>query len=467
MNEQLKFDWDNQARVLETAVTTAQQFLDKLGKHPAAIFPEPVDAETLPDTGLGAEAALAHFQAKYGPGLSGSPGPRYFGFVTGGATPASLAGDWLASAIDQNVTADNDSSAPQVEMAAIAMLRELFGLPDTFIGSFVSGATMSNFVGLAQARQWAARQHGIDPTVDGLYGLPPIRILTATPHSSIYKSLAMLGMGRQQVTLVPTLPDREAMDVTQLERHLRQSPDSPTIVIASSGTVNTVDFDDLQAIGALKETFDFWLHVDAAFGGFAACLPETAHLVAGLAHANSVTIDGHKWLNVPYDSAMQFSRHPELQWSVFQNTAVYLGFAQDEPSLVHWGPQNSRRFRALPAWMTLMAYGRSGYRDIVARNVAQAKWLGDQIAASAQFELLSPVRLNVVCFTLNGRPGMDAIKAYLNRLQADGRVFMTPTQYKGVPAIRAAISNWQTTQADMEIAWQAMRDVHESFRRHS
>ena len=458
MDEKLKSDWENQTAVLETAVSTAKQFLDGLAERKTAVFPQKLDVDSLPENGLGADAALAHFQAKYGDTLSGSAGPRYFGFVTGGATPAALAGDWLASAVDQNITADHDSSAPQVEMEAIGMLRELFGLPDEFIGSFVSGATISNFVGLAQGRQWAGKQHGVDVAAEGLYGLPPIRVLAATPHSSSYKALAMLGMGRN-ASLIPTLPDREAMDVDQLAHHLRQTPHSPTIVIASSGTVNTVDFDDLQAIAALKDEFDFWLHVDAAFGGFAACVPEFAHLVAGLEHADSITVDAHKWLNVPYDSAMQFSRHPTLQWEVFGNTAVYLGIPDGTtPSLVHWTPQNSRRFRALPAWMTLMAYGRAGYRDIVARNVAQAKWLGEQVDVSEQFELLAPVYLNVVCFTLNGRPDLPEIKAYLDRLQADGRVFMTPTQYKGVPAIRAAISNWQTTQADMEIAWQAMNE---------
>ena len=455
----LQHDKDNREDLLETAVHTANQFLDTLPKRPAAIKPSHPAQANLTTNGIGAKAALAQFQSRFGAGMSGSAGPRYFGFVTGGTTPAALLGDWLASVYDQNVAADMDSAAPQVENEAIHFLRQLFGLPETFAGTFVSGATVSNFVGLAQGRQWAARQSGIDIAQSGLYGLPPIPVLTATPHSSSYKSLAMLGMGKQNVTLISTLPGREAIDVAALEAELAALQGQPAIVIASGGTVNTVDFDDLQAIATLQERFDFWLHVDAAFGGFAACSPRFRQLLAGWELADSITVDAHKWLNVPYDSAMTFTRHPNLQVAVFQNTAVYLGPSSDFPSFVHWTPQNSRRFRALPAWMTLLAYGRSGYQTIVEQNCDQARWLGEQIKQSANFRLLAPVYLNVVCFTLaQDGLSMSEVQAYLDRVRDDGRVFMTPTQYKGAPAIRAAISNWQTEMNDMTICWQALQD---------
>ncbi|MCP4427428.1 MAG: aspartate aminotransferase family protein [Chloroflexi bacterium] len=459
MTNWLQRDKENQKDLLATAVQTANQFLDTLSERLAAVKPSPIMQTDLVEDGIGAAAALAQFQARFGAGISGSAGPRYLGFVTGGATPAALLGDWMAAVYDQNVMADMDSTAPQAEEEAIRFLRQLFGLPDAFAGAFVGGATLSNFVGLAQARQWAAGVLGVDVAQSGLYGLPPIPVLAATPHSSSYKSLAMLGMGKQNVTLIPTLPGREAMDVAALEAQLAVLNGRPAIVIASGGTVNTADFDDIQAIVALKERHNFWLHVDAAFGGFAACSPRFRDLLVGWELADSITIDAHKWLNVPYDSAMTFSRHLDLQVAAFQNTAVYLGPMDDTPSLVHWTPQNSRRFRALPAWMTLTAYGRSGYQEIVERNCDQAQWLGKQIEQSNQFRLLASVYLNVVCFTLvkDGLTMAD-VQAYLDRVRDDGRVFLTPTQYQGVPAIRAAISNWQTEMSDMEVCWQAMLD---------
>ncbi|MCA9966219.1 MAG: aspartate aminotransferase family protein [Anaerolineales bacterium] len=460
MHPTLKHDQENLRQLLDQTSAAAYEFLAGInGRSPATNPHPPTPYTPLPENGLGTAATLATFRQKYEAGLAGSPGPRYLGFITGGTTPAALVGDWLAAAYDQNVMADMDSIAPHVEYETIHLLRQLFGLPDSFFGTFVSGATMSSFVGLALARQWLAQQHGLDVAQDGLYGLPPVQILTATPHSSIYKAAAMLGLGRNAVQTIPTLPNREAVDVTALAQQLAATP-QPCIVVGNAGTVNSVDFDDLPAIARLKTTHNFWFHVDAAFGGFAACSPAHAHLVVGLETADSITIDAHKWLNVPYDSAMQFSHHPDLQAQVFSNAAAYLGDPSGQPSLVNLTPQNSRRFRALPAWFSLLANGRSGYRDIVERNCQQAQQLTRHIATSSHFRLLAETHLNVVCFTLNRDNVQPSdISRYLTLLRDDGRVFLTPTSYKGIPAIRAAFSNWQTSEHDVAACWQAMNDV--------
>ncbi len=446
--------------LLNKVVDEASRFLSGLDTLPAgAVLPKKLDAIRFSDQGIGAEKTLDYFKARYAPWISGSAGPRYYGFVTGGVTPAALAGDWLVSVYDQNNLGSDESIASQIELDTLLLLRQLFNLPDDYSGTFVTGATMSNFVGLALARQWVGDQIGIDFARKGLWGAEPIKILSASPHSSIYKALSMLGMGRNALVKVACMPNREAVDITILEDLLKKQGDQPCIVVANAGTVNTVDFDDLAAIAKLKKRYNFWLHVDAAFGGFAACSPRYQTLIQGMDLADSITIDAHKWLNVPYDSAMQFTRHPKYQAEVFQNAAVYLGQEISSGNFVHLTPENSRRLRAIPSLFSLLAYGKQGYREIIERNCQLASWLGSQIEQSDAFELLAPVRLNGICFTFAAgkeEASLEVIKEYLNRLKESGDVFLTPTVYQERAAIRVSIANWSTTQADVDIVWQAI-----------
>ncbi len=444
-------------QLLAATQATALDYLATIDTRPAATDFAAPPLMALPDASIGAQSALALFVERFGNAMPASNGPRFWGFVTGGTTPAALMGDWLASTYDLNLSSAANSVAPAIEFEAIHLLRQLFGLPERFDGTFVTGATMANFAGLAMGREWVGRQHGLSVAEIGLAALPSVAVLGGEAHSSIFKALAMLGLGRAAYRRAALLPgDREAVDVAGLARLLAAQDGRPCIVVANAGTVNTVDFDDLRAVAALKDDHPFWLHVDAAFGGFAACTPRFRHLVAGMELADSLTIDAHKWLNVPYDAAMIFTRHRDIQRAVFQNSAAYLGEVREPVDFVHLAPENSRRLRALPAWFTLMAYGRSGYRAIVERNCAQARRFGAMIEVAAEFSLLAPVRLNVVCFTLAGRPDAAAVAAFLARVRDDGRVFLTPTTLHGTPAIRAAFSNWRTTDADLEIAFAAL-----------
>ena len=463
MTTQLVNDKVNINEILTATKLLSEKYLSRQNDLPPGRHVSDLSIESLPHEGIGAEAALRYFEANYAEQMTNSAGPRYFGFVTGGSTPAALAGDWLVSTYDQNACGSNDSIAPQLERQTIHFFKELFGLDECYFGSFVTGATMSNFTSLAIARQWVGEQRNIDFSMDGLFNSNPIKVVSGTPHSSITKSLSMLGMGRKSVVRIATLPEREAVDIQALESYLQQHRE-PLIVVANAGTVNTVDFDDLAALGELKSQYNLWLHVDAAFGGFAACSGKFSHFLDGINNADSVTIDAHKWLNVPYDAAMQFTRHKDLQLKIFQNSAAYLTEPEKSPDFFHYTPENSRRFRALPSWFTLMAYGRDGYREIVERNCSMAHRLGNLINSSDNFRLLAPVRMNVVCFTLShANVSTDEIRMFLNAIRDDGRAFFPPTVYQGIPAVRAAVSNWLTSDEDMEISYCALNEVHQTL----
>jgi glutamate/tyrosine decarboxylase-like PLP-dependent enzyme len=436
--------------VLAAALDAARRAVASLATRPVAAQVAGHAPARAPGSGIGAAGALARFEQDWAPWFSGSAGPRYFGFVTGGATPAAVAGDWLTSAYDQNAVSGGDSAAVGLERETVAWLAELLGLGTGHHGAFVTGATMSNVVGLAVAREWLGERAGISPAHAGVAALGPVPVLSGTPHSSIGKALSMLGIGRDTLTRVATLPDREAVDVAALADTLAALDGRPAIVVANAGTVNSVDFDDLRAVAALKRRFPFWLHVDGAFGAFAALSPRHRHLVDGLAEADSVCVDLHKWLNVPYDAAVQFTRRPDLQVAVFKNDGAYLPPPDGEPEFVHLTPESSRRLRALPAWFSLVAYGHEGHREIVERTTALAGRLGAWLAAQPGLRLLAPVRLNVVCATLADDPTPDRVAALVRAVADSGEAVVTPTTYDGTPGFRVAFSNWRTTESDVD-----------------
>jgi len=461
MDPILQHDLDTFETILDDATRRAKVYLESLETRPPSAAQAPVSIQrALPERGIGALAALEQFERAFAASLSGGAGPRYFSLVTGGATPAAVAGDWLVSAYDQNAHHTGDTCAPFVEMEAIELLKSLLGLPPVMTGSFLPGATMANVVGIALGRQYLGRRRGVDIAEHGVSGIP-IRVFSAEVHASAVKALSLCGMGRGALETLPKLPGREAIDVMALEHRLAGDPNAPTIVIANAGTVNTADFDDLTAIAALRERYDFWLHVDAAFGGFAACAPEYAHFMNGVSAADSLTLDAHKWLNVPYDSAMQFTRHLDLQLEVFRSVSSYLEAPKPLPyNYVHLTPASSRRFRALPVWLSLLAYGRAGFREIVERSCGNAKRLETLLTADARFEVRAPVRLNVLCFVPHGRKGTGSaedVHAFLTRLKEDGKVSCSFSMLDGVPIIRAAFCNWRTTSDDVDAVYAAFR----------
>jgi glutamate/tyrosine decarboxylase-like PLP-dependent enzyme len=412
----------------------------------------------LPEEGIGSLAALRTLIAAAEDGATRSAGPRFFHFVMGGGTPAALAADWLTSALDQ--IALNWISSPfamQLENTALGWLKDLFDLPPSWSGVLTTGATMANFTCLGAARRWWGRAHGFDVEEDGLSGLPAVPVLSSGyVHASAIKALAMLGIGRKHVRSFAS-DATGRLDIDALETALRKLDGAPAIVIGTAGEVNAGAFDPIVAMAELAGRYGAWLHVDGAFGLFARVSPATRDLAHGIEQAHSVAVDGHKWLNVPYDCGAAFVHDAKLHHGAFASSAAYLGQEERErPVFGNLGPEMSRRARALSVWATLCAYGRSGYQAMIERHVALAQRLADRIDAQPELERLADVPLNVVCFRY--RPlsvPEDELDGLNQRLAEavldDGRVYFGTTVYDGKVAFRPAIVNWRTDRVDVDL----------------
>lgn len=454
-------DSNQYASIVNTISQAAIDHFLAVAQRPTGVVWPSASPSGLPYDGQGTLPTWKEFEERFYPGMVASNGPNYYGFVTGGATVAAQMGDWLTTAFDQVVGPIHESSAVTVELETLHMLKELLRLDTSFQGSFVTGATMANFVNLAIARQWAGQQLGVNVAEEGLSSVADINIIASNPHSSIVKCLSLLGFGRKNRIAVATLKGREVIDPQALEAVLEQYGHQPCILLAGSGYVNSGDFDDLQALAQLKNRYNFWLHVDAAFGAYAALSDPHRHLLEGINAADSVTIDNHKWLNVPYDSAIQLSKHIDLQVEVFKNQgAAYLGNDFDNLNFIHLTPENSRRFRALPAWFTLKAYGRQGHREIITRNLDNAQALGAWVTASPDFTLVYPVYSNIVCFTLARESDQEKIPIILQEMTRQGATAFTPTQVGNTTAFRAAFCNWRTERKHVESAWNKLNEVY-------
>jgi len=457
---------DSGDAALREAYALATAFLASLPQRPVSQVATPQEMasaldEVLPEHGSDPAGVVGEWFARAERGITASPGPRFFGFVNGGVTPAALAGDWLASAIDQNAGMWAASpAAAQTELVVLRWLKELFGLPAEWAGALTSGATMANLVGLVTARQWAGRQLGFDAAGDGLAGQPPIVVVASSEiHLSAVKCLGTLGFGRNQVRQVAAR--RGAVDIDALASLLR-GIDGPVILVGNAAEVNSGHFDDLGALADLRDAHagGAWLHVDAAFGLFAAVSPRLAHLVRGVERADSVAAGGDKWLNVPYDSGFAFVRDGALLREAFAASGAYVAGSGGWDPFTHV-PEMSRRFRGLAAWCALKAYGRSGYRAMVERCVDNAAAFARWVEATPGVELMNPAPLNIVCFrlvraALDDTASDELTRAAVRAIQADGRAFVTGTVWQGRAAIRAAFDNWRTTAADVRLLQEAV-----------
>jgi glutamate/tyrosine decarboxylase-like PLP-dependent enzyme len=395
--------------------------------------------EALTATGRPAEETLRLLAEVGGPATMATTGARYFGFVNGATLPAALGAAFLTDAWDQN------AALPVMSPVAAALydvtrrwLVELLGLPSGTEIGFVTGATVANAVGLAAARDALLAEAGWDAQADGLFGAPPITVVIGErAHSTLRKSLGLVGLGRDRVHVVP------ADDQGRMCADLLPDVDGPVLLCAQAGEVNTGAFDPFDALADWVAARRGWLHVDGAFGLWALADPSRAELVRGLARADSLATDGHKWLNVTYDCGLAFLTRPGALRRTFASVAGYLPPDQGYEAM-HHTPQSSQRARQVEVWAVLRTLGRDGVAELVRRSCATAVAVAERLAGHG-FTIVNDVVLNQV---LVRPPDPTRTAELVAAVQADGRIWCGPTEWQGEPAIRISVSSWKTTPAD-------------------
>jgi glutamate/tyrosine decarboxylase-like PLP-dependent enzyme len=442
--------------LLALTSSSAAEFLESLDQRP--VLPA-VDADALrrtlggplPEGPTAARDVIRELTRTAEPGIAAMASGRWFGFVIGGSLPAALAADWLTSAWDQNAGLFGPApAAAVVEEVVGEWLRELLGLPKGVSFGFVTGCQMAHVTCLAAARNHVLAANGWDVESDGLFGAPRVRVLVGEQrHVTIDRALRFLGFGTAALEIVPA--DDQGRIVSDALRDGLAAEEAPTIVCVQAGEVNTGAVDTLDAAAEAASQHGAWLHVDGAFGLWAAATPSLHHLLAGVERADSWATDAHKWLNVPYDSGIAFCRHPGAHRAAMGTRAVYLVHADEHGprDQMDWNPEFSRRARGFAVYAALRSLGRSGVAELVERSCAHARRFAAELARIPGCELLNEVVLNQVLFRFETDERTEAVLA---AVQHSDEAWMSGTIWQGRHAIRISVSNWSTTDEHIDRA---------------
>jgi glutamate/tyrosine decarboxylase-like PLP-dependent enzyme len=451
---------------LSAAARYAREFLGGLDERPVAARVNAAGVRDalggpLPDHGDAPDVVIDALVAGAEPGLVATAGPRHFGFVIGGALPAALAADWLVSAWDQNAAFHSLSpAAAAIEEITASWALDLFGLPETASVGFVTGGQGANTTCLAAARHAVLAKAGWNVEDDGLIGAPPVRILCGEQaHATIDTALRQLGLGAKTPTRIES--DNQGRMRPDALRDALADAAGPTIVCAQAGNVATGAFDAFEPIADACARHDTWLHVDGAFGLWAAAAPTLRHLTTGVERADSWAVDAHKWLNVPYDGAMAIVSDSEAHVGAMGLAGPYLVADPGQRDGTNYVPESSRRARVVPIYAALRSLGRTGVAELVERNCASARRVAGRLAAIPGARIVNDVVLNQVLLRLPG--GDDANRAAVAAVQRDGTCWLGGTTWNGEYVLRVSISNWATTDDDVDRSADAIARAAQSI----